>query len=469
MSARKLFLGGRLRALREDRGLTQAEFAQRLGLSPSYLNQIERNQRPATLQVLLAVNRALGVDLQALVEGDDLRHLTELREALAPDGGLPAEDLRRLFADLPRLADRILALARQARAAEARAEALALATGDPAAAQAAAVTPFEEVRDFFYDHRNHFEALDRAAEALAAKIGLGPGVAASPRLAEALNTRHGLTAVTDAALPEGVLRRVDRARLLLAPGLPPHRAAFEMAQILAQRALAAPIQAALAGARLAPEPLALARLGLAQYAAGAVLMPYGAFAAAAEAEAHDIDALGAAFGTSFEQTCHRLATLQRPDRPGLPFFFLRVDRAGNISKRQSAADFQFSRLGGSCPRWRLHAAFDRPGDILTQATEMPDGRRQFWIVRAVIERAARFGPPVREFAIALGCDIAHAGRLIYARGRDLTAPEAFTPIGPACKTCPREGCTQRAFPMLGRPLATDPDERRSTPYSAALG
>lgn len=464
MPGRKLFIGGRIRALREARGLTQAALAQQLGLSPSYLNQIEHNQRPVTAQVLLALQTDLGVAPEALSDEADLRHLTELREALAPHGSVPTEDFRRLFADLPRLAERLVALARRARAAEARAEALALATGDPAAGLAAA-TPFEEVRDFFHDHRNHFDALDRAAEQLATLIGLGCGVTPGPRLAQHLGTAHGI-AVEVRDLPEGVLREAGADRLTLSPALHPGRAAFEMAMDIARRALDGPIAAALDGATLSPEGLALARIGLAQYAAGAILMPYGPVRAEAEALAHDIDALGARFGTSFEQTCHRLATLQRPEAPGLPFFLLRVDRAGNISKRQSATDFQFSRLGGSCPRWGVHAAFDRPGETLVQATEMPDGRRQLWVVRALIQRPARHGAPAREFAVALGCDIAHAGRLIYARGHDLTHPAGFTPIGPACKTCPREGCAQRAFPMLGRPLVIDPTRGLAVPYAA---
>jgi XRE family transcriptional regulator, fatty acid utilization regulator len=214
------------------------------------------------------------------------------------------------------------------------------------------------------------------------------------------------------------------------------------------------------------ETHALARIGLANYFAGALLMPYGAFLAAAERERYDIERLGALFGVGYETICHRLSSLQRPGALGVPFFFIRVDRAGNISKRQSATDFHFSRVGGTCPLWNVYEAFAQPGRILTQVAQMPDGRTYLWIARTVQHAAGGDGDPGKTFAIGLGCDIRHAGRLVYSKGLALADPAAATPIGAGCKVCERPACPQRAFPLIGRPLAVDETRSVINPYAA---
>ncbi|RBO53838.1 Cro/Cl family transcriptional regulator [Rhodovulum sp. BSW8] len=464
---KKAYLGGRLRQLREARGLTQAALAAQLGISPSYLNQIERNQRPLTVQVLLKINAAFGLDIQVFSEEGDARVLAELREAL--QGGEPAvgaADLRDLVDNAPALARRMIALHRRAREAEDRAAALALAQGAPDAMPAPA--PFEEVRDFFYDNRNFFDGLDTRAEDLARAATLAPGEPL-PGLAAHLRDRHGI-ALRRGEDETGDLRRFDpgRRELLLSGGLSPGQMAFQAATQIGLIEAEDEIARLVAGAAFSgDEARRLARIGLANYFAGAVLMPYEAIWRAAEQSGYDIGWLGHRFGTGFEATCHRLSTLQRPGRQGVPFFFLRVDRAGNISKRQSATDFHFSKVGGSCPLWRVHSAFDRPGEILTQIAEMPEGRRYFWVTRMVQSRRGRYGSPGKVFAVALGCDIAHAGRLVYSQGLDLGDPAAVTPIGAGCKICPREECSQRAFPMLGRPLAANPGRAQFSPYAPA--
>lgn len=185
---------------------------------------------------------------------------------------------------------------------------------------------------------------------------------------------------------------------------------------------------------------------------------------AAEQRQYDIELLSEQFGVSFETICHRLSTLQRPDARGVPFFFVRVDRAGNISKRQSATDFHFSRTGGTCPLWAVYEAFSQPERILTQLATMPDGRSYLWLARCVTHRRGGFGKPARTFAIGLGCDLRHAERLVYAKGLNLNDPSAATPIGAGCKVCHRNDCGQRAFPALDRPLRIDPHSREWQPY-----
>jgi hypothetical protein len=207
----------------------------------------------------------------------------------------------------------------------------------------------------------------------------------------------------------------------------------------------------------------LARLGLANYFAAATVLPYGQFHEIAESFRYDVERLSAFYAVSYETICHRLSTLQRPSMRGVPFSFIRVDRAGNMSKRQSATGFHFSSSGGTCPLWNVYETFANPGKIQVQIAQMPDGRNYMWVARTVERRASRYGQPGKTFAIGLGCELRHAHRLVYSEGLDLSGDIA-TPIGAGCRVCERDNCPQRAFPALGRAL--DLDEHRSTvsPY-----
>lgn len=464
---KKVFLGGRLRQLREERNLTQAELARRLDLSPSYLNQIERNQRPLTVQVLLKINAEFGMDVQFFSEEGDARLLAELKDVFTDNDDVATSQLKELVNNLPIVARKILTLHRQYREADEYAKLLALGNdGDRAVLPAP--TPFEEVRDFFYDNHNHFDALEMEAEHLFEIADLQIGDISSG-LKRYLLEKHGIKLTLSLTPGEGRLRQYDahKKHLALSRELSPSQRAFQIATQVALLEHMETIDKLIATWRFSGEGnRELARVGLANYFAGAVLMPYTLFWQAAEESLYDIEWLGRQFGTSFEATCHRLSSLQRQSLRGVPFFFLRVDRAGNISKRQSATDFHFSKIGGSCPLWRVHSAFDHPGEILTQIARMPDDRTYFWITRTVSSGHGRYGAPGKTFAIALGCDVQHAHRLVYSKGLDLNDPSAATPIGAGCKVCPREGCTQRAFPMVGKHLQINAQTTNFAPYSA---
>ncbi|WP_414900918.1 short-chain fatty acyl-CoA regulator family protein [Sphingomonas flavalba] len=458
-------MGVRLRRLREERGLKQVELADALGISPSYLNQLERNQRPLTVPVLLRLNAAFGIDVQLFSEDDEARLITDLRDVLA-DGTetVSLAEMRELAMNMPAVGRTLIALHRRYREAVERSEAMAAQLGDDWIAGGPARMPFEQVRDFFYTRHNHIEPLDAAAERLYREAGLAPHSVHAGLLAW-LRTRHAVEVRWDDG--GGAQRRYDPARRLLAisADLRQGQQAFQMATQLAFLELGETIDA------LADDPVLvgdearrLARIGLANYFAGALILPYGPFRAAAEAEGYDIEKLGRRFGVGFETVCHRLSTLQRSEARGVPFFFVRVDRAGNISKRQSATDFHFSRVGGSCPLWNVYEAFAQPGRVLTQIAEMPDGRTYLWVARTVGRGQAGYGVPHKTFAVGLGCDIRHAGRLVYARGLDLTDPAAATPIGVGCKVCERPACPQRAFPPIGRPVAVDENRSTLIPY-----
>ncbi len=457
-------MGGRLRVLREERGLTQSGLAKMLGISPSYLNQIEHNQRPLTVPVLLRLNEVLGLDVQLFAESDDARLVTDLRAALDDENRTPSTaELRELVANLPGIARVIVSLQGRLREATERADLLAerISVGSTVPLPP---TPFEAVRDWFYERRNYVGLLDEAGEAIGESLPAG-GMADG--LAARLAGRHGIHISLDD--DPVTLRRYDEASRVvhLSRQLSPGQRAFQLATQLAFIEQDAAIRNLVTEANLNPEAAANLRIGLASYFAGAVILPYRAFLETAEARSYDIELIGQHFGVGFETACHRLSTLQRPGARGVPFFFIRVDRAGNISKRQSATDFHFSRFGGSCPLWKVYEAFSRPREVLTQVAEMPDGRRHLWIARTVEQGPGGFGTERKQFAVALGCDLSHASRLVYGQGLDTNAPDAMTPIGPGCKLCERHRCHQRAFPMIGRPLGADDATRSFAPYTTA--
>ena len=444
-------LGLRLQRLRQRRGLTQVQLARQLELSPSYLNQIERNQRPLTLAVQQRLKAVLG-DISDLLEPGDpaalVDPLEESLRALGHTGVTPAE-LRMLAGNLPQVAHALLELHRQHRHLQARAAALELRIGNERAA-APLLSPGDHVRDHFNRVRNHIPELDDRAEALYGELDLSPETLA-PRLRQRLAERHGLRVRQDAQLGSDK-RLLDAATqtLWLPAHLKPGQQSFQMAAQLALLEHHALIDSLIAAAGFDDaERIGLARIAYSNYYAGALVMPYGLFLRSAEDSRYDIEWLAQRFGVGFEAVCHRLSTLQRREAPGLPFFFMRVDRAGNVSKRHSSTDFHFSQLGGACPLWIVYEAFNQPGRILTQIARMPDGRQYFWIARQVSSGAPGYGQPRKTFAVTLGCDLRQAARLVYSRGWDLQAGSAV-PIGPGCLTCERMDCLQRAFPPLPR-------------------
>jgi predicted transcriptional regulator/transcriptional regulator with XRE-family HTH domain len=461
-------MGVRLKRLREEKKLKQVELAAALGISSSYLNQLEQNQRPLTVPVLLKINAVFGIDVQLFSEDEEARLITELRDALTDDAEtIAVAEIRELAMNMPAVGRTLVALHRRYREAAERNEAMAAQLGDEWIAGGAARMPFEQVRDFFYARHNHIEVLDEAAERLYRQAGLNPRFV-HQGLATWLKDRHAVQVVlVDGAQAQ---RRYDPATrmLYLSADLEPGQQAFQMATQVAFLELADVIDRLADSTILTGEEArSLARVGLANYFAGALILPYGDFLAAAETAAYDIEKLGRRFGVGFETVCHRLSTLQRAEARGVPFFFVRVDRAGNISKRQSATDFHFSRVGGTCPLWNVYEAFAQPGRVLTQIAQMPDGRTYLWIARTVSGGGAGYDVPGKTFAVGLGCDIRHASRLIYSRGLDLTDPATAIPIGAGCKVCDRPACPQRAFPPIGRTVMVDENRSTLTPYPVA--
>lgn len=465
--AGKLFIGPRVRRLREARGWTLDGCAARLGLSVSYLSQIETNQRPVTARVLIALMRVFEVDAATFDADDEDRLIADLREATAEEAAGEAPSLveiKQVAASAPAFARQHLRLHQAYRRLDERLKATEAAVALDEGAAASAILPYEEVRDFFHYRNNYIHELDLAAERLAEACGTGGGENPDPALIAYLAERCGVRTVVAGGLG-GVLRRFDPASgvLTLDGTQPAETRTFQLAYQLVAHELKAIIDAELAEAGFRTEAARdVGRVGLGNYAAGAMLMPYVRFRQAAQDLRHDVERLQSRFHTSFEQVCHRLSTLQRPTLRGLPFYFVRLDMAGNITKRHSATRLQFARFGGGCPLWNVHEAFGQPGRILVQVAEMPDGVRYLCVAKAIVKPSGAYTEPERRYAIGLGCEVGHAAQVVYARGVNLDGPS--TPIGVTCRICERDDCPQRAFPPIDRPLKVPANERAIVPY-----
>lgn len=451
-------LGHKLRRLRQDQGLTQAALAEQLAISPSYLNLIERNQRQVTIELLLKLGRLFDIDIQAFAEDDAARLSAELGEvfgdSLFEGADIRRQDLIDVAEASPAVAEAVARLYRAYR--EAPSGGVVADSAEPHGAAAA----LDAVRDFLQTAANHFPALETAAETLAADAGFA-GRASMPALAAHLEQQYGMRVrIMPADVMGSLLRRYDPhgRRVLINEMLP---APSRLFQVLTQVALIHHrdlIDRLLVEGRLTDEAADVGRLALAHYFAGAVLMPYDAFHRAATAARYDLATLTRRFDTSFEQVCHRLTSLNRSGARGVPFFFLRVDNAGNVSKQYAAGAMQFSRFGETCPLWVVHDTFRTPGQLRIQVAELPDGARVLAVAQHTVDPARPDGPAK---AILIGCDIAHAAQVVYADGLDPADEDGATPVGIQCRVCERIACPARAHPPAKHRLVVDPHQRGS--------
>ena len=487
--AKTVALGRKIRKLRTDRNLSQKDLAGRLGISASYLNLIEHDQRPITVSLLLKIGKQFGIDVEELTGDDTDRMTIALREVFSDSilsgHEVSREQMQEIALTAPDASKAIVELYRAYISAREDAQSLVPGLGSGGNGLGSAgfavnrlaggrrlLLPAEEARDFFHDSTNYFEALEAAAADLWADALLRPAEL-TRGLVDHLATRHGVRVdVVRHDEMGGALRRYDTAarRLVLAETLPHASRNFQMAFQIGLLQAKEAVEEIIAKADLSSQEAGnLVRVGLANYFAGAVLMPYDRFLEAARDVRHDIDLLGHRFGVGFEQACHRLSTLQKPGAKGIPFYFVRLDIAGNVSKRFSAAGFHFSRFGGSCPRWIVHEAFTTPGMIRTQIASLPDGATFFCLARTVEKAPGGFGVPHSHMAIGLGCDVAHIRDIVYADGMGRNDSShgngQAAEIGPGCRVCDRMDCRQRAFPPLHHRLLVDDKVKSMSPYS----
>jgi predicted transcriptional regulator/transcriptional regulator with XRE-family HTH domain len=468
---KKLFLGGRLKRLRRDLGVTQARMAEELGVSPSYLNLLERNQRPVTAQILLRLADAYDLDLRSL-SADDPGGGAGLEEVLADkmfaDLGVSRHEAAEVAELSPGLAE---AMSRLYRAYLDRGRLIDLGVFErPDGAGASEQSPTDWVRDLVGAQRNHFAELETLAESIVAQLKADPQDL-GPAVRERLQSRFSVqTRIMPVEVMTGSLRRYDhhRKRLMLSETLAPASRLFGMCYQLGLMEGEA-VLSDLTDRFKAPDRATrqLLKVFLDGYLAAAIMMPYEPFLAAMEASGYDIERVRPRFGVSYEQAAQRLTTLGRSGARGVPFFMMRLDAAGNISKRFAAGPFPFSRFGGACPRWNVHDSFKTPGRIVTQVIETPDAARYFTLSRTVRRVSGLHSGLEDELVVGLGCELKYAGKLVHARGLDMSAPITVE-IGPSCRICERPACPQRAAAPINRTLLVEENSKSLSPFPFVL-
>ncbi|MDO1581074.1 helix-turn-helix domain-containing protein [Rhizobium oryzicola] len=460
MVERKIFAGPRVRRVRLGLGLTQSAMAEALGISPSYLNLIERNQRPLTVQLLLRLTSVYKVDLDQL-QGEGGGLLSQLKEVFADPllaGELPGDqELVEVTEAAPNAAGALVKLYRAYREQADRLSDLAELLGRDGQQTSLSATrlPMDEVRETLERRPYHFAGIEQAAEAFMQALPAGEGLEAALRTW--LKSVHGISvrSLPVTSMPN-LRRRFDRhsMRLFLSGRLSPFDRIREIAQEIALLALGQDISAEVAGLKLSSEEARrIARFELARYAAHALLMPYGAFLTAAQRSRYDIDVLASRFEVSVEQVASRLACLAGEGAQGLPFFLMEVDHAGKVLRRLGAQGFPQAKFGGHCPKLGIHSAFAQPGQILVDKVKMPDGHSYLTISRTTDQGLASYGERLRRTAILLGCSLEAASETVYAPAAQL--PAATVLAGTGCRLCQRQGCLSRAEPPLTRPLGLD--------------
>jgi predicted transcriptional regulator/transcriptional regulator with XRE-family HTH domain len=466
----KTFIGPQLRQLRRERKQTQAEMAKALGISHGYVNLLENNQRSLSVRLLMALADAYGVDWRDIVHDETSNLLAELRNVVRDpmfSGGVPdLQELRAAIDHAPLLVEHFLSLYGMHRAAIER----IMRQGAQGAPEGLLATSAEAViHDFFRDHSNYFHKLEDAAEQLRAAAPCDADDTYAVLKAR-LSDVHGIR-VRRRASEEmtQALRVYDREEgvVHLSEALDHPNQVFQLAHVVCLVELQNVLDELTAGSGIKQgNSLARCHVELANYFAAAFLMPYEPFLHTAESTAYDIDRISARFAVSFEQTCHRLTTLQRPGAQGVPFFFLRVDKAGNVTKRFNSTSFHLAEYGGACPVWNIHMAFRTPGVILPQFVELPDGDRFFTISRTAERPAINLQTQDHRLAVALGCELRHASKLGYAASYNLGDQLMFSRIGINCHLCPRQACSQRAHQPVFMDLPLDATRRGNTRYES---
>ena len=467
-------LGRKIRGLRRREGLTQVALAGKLGISPSYLNLIEHDRRPLSAALLLKLADLFDLDLRSFAGEEDGRLLEDLNEVFGDPlfEGHPVtpKDLKEILIASPDAAKAVVHLYGAYREAQGSVMDLAERVVDDEFPDplSGSSRPADEVLDLIESNRNHFPELEAPAEALWQEHGLEVEDLFG-QMARYLETKHGVrTRIEGVQALRGAVRRYDpeRRELQLSVVLRRGSRNFQLATMIGLLDCHETIDRMVSNPKLSSDAARkLFRVVLGNYFAAALLMPYERFLKVAREERYDLDLLGHRFRASFEQVCHRLTAMRRKGAEGIPFHFVRVDMAGNLSKVLGSSGIRFPRFSGLCPLWNVHAAFQRPGQIRVQIAGLPDGRSFFSVARTVRKHRGGFHTPAVLHAIGLGCDVERARELVYADGMDLGDLSAAVPVGMTCRLCQRMDCKARAFPPVQMPLRIDENVRGLSFYA----
>jgi len=464
-------IGPKIKAFRRQLGMQANKLSEELNISPSYLNLIEKGERKIDGDLLLKVCEKLRIELSDLTSKTDLNLENNISELLADelfeDLDILGPEVKDLVNTNPKIAKALIKLGDNFKQKDHEiVNKLENISGKIIDSRKAAF-PGEVISDFLQENKNFFPKLENFADNIFEKVKQNNRTRYIA-LCDFLKSEYGITVkdvIPEEGKPFSKIYKSKQKELLLSDYLSLETKKLHAAAQISQEGASKEIDEYLSSFSFpSEEAKKLTRVALLNYCGAAILMPYKLFHKECKELKYDLELLQNTFATSFEQVAHRVTCLQDPNLPGIPFHFLRVDVAGNISKRFSLSGIEIPRYGGACPRWNVYSAFSRPGVIQAAVSKMTNGEKYVCIARTVEKGVGRYGQKKSMLSIGLGCEAKYAKEFVYTENLDLNDKKSELPIGVSCRTCDRLDCSQRAFPPLHKKFDVDINSRGVSVY-----
>ncbi len=464
-------IGPKIKSFRRQLGLQANKLAEQLGISPSYLNLIESGKRKIDGDLLIKVCEELKIELSDLTNKSDLNLVNDISELLDDqlfeDLDILGPEVKDLVNTNPKIARALIKLGDNYKQKDheiiSKVETLSGKIIDSRKTS----FPGEVISDFLQEKKNYFPKLEEFANKIFDKVQLNNRTR-YVALCDFLRTEYSINVkdiIPEEGKPFSKIFNKNNKELLLSEYNSLETKKLHAAAQIAQEGAINEINDYLSEFKFpSDEAKRLTKIALLNYCAAAILMPYKLFHSECKKLKYDLELLQNTFATSFEQVAHRVTCLQDPKLPGIPFHMLRVDIAGNISKRFSLSGIEIPRYGGACPRWNVYSAFTRPGVIQAAVSKMSNGKKYVCIAKTVEKGVGRYGRKKSMLSIGLGCEAKYAKDFVYTENLNLNDKKTEIPIGVSCRTCDRLDCSQRAFPPLHKKFDVDIDTRGVSVY-----
>ena len=471
MSQLDVKIGPKIKSFRRQLGLQANKLAEQLGISPSYLNLIESGKRKIDGDLLLKVCEELKIELSDLTNKSDLNLVNDISELLDDqlfeDLDILGPEVKDLVNTNPKIARALIKLGDNYKQKDNeiinKVETLSGKIKDSRKTS----FPGEVISDFLQDKQNYFPKLEEFANKIFEKVQVNNRTRYIA-LCDFLNSEYSIKVkdvIPEEDKPFSKIFNKNKKELLLSDYNSLETKKLHAAAQIAQEGAEEEINSYLSEFKFpSDEAKRLTKIALLNYCGAAILMPYKLFHSECKKLKYDLELLQNTFATSFEQVAHRVTCLQDPKLPGIPFHMLRVDIAGNISKRFSLSGIEIPRYGGACPRWNVYSAFTRPGVIQAAVSKMTNGKKYVCIARTVEKGVGRYGQKKSMLSIGLGCEAKYAKDFVYTENLNLNNKKTEIPIGVSCRTCDRLDCSQRAFPPLHKKFDVDINSRGVSVY-----
>jgi len=464
-------IGPKIKAFRRQLGMQANKLAEELNISPSYLNLIEKGKRKIDGDLLIKVCEKLRIELSDLTSKTDLNLENNISELLGDelfeDLDILGPEVKDLVNTNPKIAKALIKLGDNFRQKDHEiVNKLENISGKIIDSRKAAF-PGEVISDFLQENKNFFPKLENFANTIFEKVKQNNRTRYIA-LCDFLKSEYEIIVkdvIPEEGKPFSKIYKVKQKELFLSDYLSIETKKLHAAAQISQQGASKEIDEYLSTFNFpSEEAKKLTRVALLNYCGAAILMPYKLFHKECNELKYDLELLQNTFATSFEQVAHRVTCLQDPSLPGIPFHFLRVDVAGNISKRFSLSGIEIPRYGGACPRWNVYSAFSRPGVIQAAVSKMTNGEKYVCIAKTVEKGIGRYGQKKSMLSIGLGCEAKYAKDFVYTENLDLNDKKSELPIGVSCRTCDRLDCSQRAFPPLHKKFDIDINSRGVSVY-----